>query len=160
VKLPWPASQPALPELRPVRPTHREVLIETDMPELVLAELDGAPWLGLLSETDSTGVARWLYAPLTSEEERALLVGAVEIWECFRKPEVLLVDESETEDTVVALDGLTVPLEALPKRGFVLPTWARPGSPSGSDGAAPFATSSSVTSLVETSEGEKNLLDS
>jgi len=128
MKFAWPSFQVPLPAQQPLRPSHEEVLIETDMPELVLAERQGAPWLGLLCDTDQTGTARWLYTPLSSVERQAVLSGTVALWECFRKPEILLVDERATGADVAVLDGRRVPLEALPAPGFVLPSWARPAS--------------------------------
>ncbi len=125
VKYQWPPIQPELPEAQPERPTLAQVLIETDMPELVVAERNGERWIGVVSEVFNR-TSRWVYAPISSVEYRALIAGAAEVWECFRKPRVLVVDETEQSETVTEIDGDFVPLGALPSRGFVLPEWARP----------------------------------
>ncbi len=108
---------------QPKRPVTRDVLIETDMPELVVAERDGRLWIGVVCEA-ANGVCRWVYAPISSVEYQAVLAGATEIWESFQKPTVLVVDESADADVVAEIAGESVPIDALPNRGFVLPRWA------------------------------------
>ncbi|MEZ4406806.1 MAG: hypothetical protein R3A52_10060 [Polyangiales bacterium] len=119
----WPYLQRTFESLE--RPVTVDVLIETDGPELVLAEGHGLLWLGVLSEMLG-GRAMWVYAPVSSVEKRAILAGAVELWECFNKPQVLVVDEGPDGTEVMPLAGEHLPSAALPARGFVLPGWARP----------------------------------
>lgn len=117
------------------RPRTTAVLIESDVPELVLAESNGASWLGVFSEHHAeSGRSRWVYAPLSGLEQRALLRGVVAPYACFRKPRVLVIDEEADERTrVYHADGLLIERAALPAPDFLLPEWARPAPEPSSD---------------------------
>ena len=107
------------------RPHHVETLIETDGPELVVAEGDGRAWLGLLSAL-TAGAERWLYAPITAADREALLSGAVPIEALYRRAGVLdVVASRDGPPTVTVVDGAALPERALPRAGWCLPEWAR-----------------------------------
>ena len=121
----WPEIVPS-PDAPRARPKTTRVLIETDMPELVVAEQDGGLFLGVLSEVNRANGCRWVYSPVSREELRQVLSGAIDVLECFGKAKVLVVDERDDGESAVLVDGAKIPLDALPNAGFRLPEWARP----------------------------------
>ncbi len=125
MKIAWPPLQTSTTERAP-RPVHSETLIETDMPELVIAYRGEETWIGVLCEAGRGGACTWAYAPISSVEHRAVLAGAADIRECFQKPIALVVYESDGKELVAEIAGDAIPDDALPSRGFVLPEWARP----------------------------------
>lgn len=126
----WPALQLSLLPAGDERPRHTTILVESDLPDLVIAERNGSPWLGLACDDDAaTRSVRWLYAPLTTVERDALLRGAVAIRDCFDwKGGMLMVEDSPSGATVCPIEPSQIPDAALPDAGFALPEWARPAA--------------------------------
>lgn len=100
----------------------KDVILDFNGPQLVLLESEGRLYLSVASDADEEFV-RWLRAPISNHEYRALLAGETTVLECIRKPEILVVDTDQygtpTAEYSVSADSLND--ENLPLAGSVLP---------------------------------------
>ncbi|QCO66972.1 hypothetical protein E5843_02815 [Luteimonas yindakuii] len=103
-----------------------EVLAEYNGPQIVLAELDGAHHLGVAADADDS-LTRWVFAPVTPLELRALAGGVQRTRESFLKPEVLVIDYDHDDSPVRGwtVNGEDLEDRALPKAHAFLPTGSR-----------------------------------
>ncbi|UQA55249.1 hypothetical protein [Polyangium aurulentum] len=103
-----------------------QVLVEYDGPQIVtLRGVDGLH-LGIASDEDDAYV-RWIYAPLTETELRALLDGTGALRDVMHKPWVYVVDVDHDGVPVHAWQypGEQLRDDDLPARGALLPKAVR-----------------------------------
>ncbi len=103
------------------------VLAEYNGPQILLIRRDGHSMLGIAADEEQ-GVVRWIFAPVTSVERRALALGALPTREVFITGQPVTVLDV-TEDLCVArewtgIDGSTLG-ENLPDAGALLPEHAQ-----------------------------------
>lgn len=102
------------------------VLVEYNGPQIVIADSSSGKYLGVAADEDETAV-RWIYAPITSVELRALAGGAATTKDVIVKPKVYVVDTDHSENVinVWTCDATTLDDGNLPDRGALLPKAAR-----------------------------------
>lgn len=102
------------------------ILVEYNGPQIVLADSASGKYLGVAADEDETAI-RWIYAPVTSVELRALAGGAVTTRDVIVKPKVYVVDTDHSDNVtgVWECDAATLDDGNLPDRGALLPKAAR-----------------------------------
>lgn len=104
-------------------PTITHVLIETEGPEVTLAQTpDGQHWLGCVFSATG-GAVRTLFAPITLQEEADVTLGSLELRSCLARAGAVVVLELEGQRCIEPAPQ-PVPDELLPTAGAVLPRWA------------------------------------
>jgi hypothetical protein len=101
----------------------KEVVLEYDGPQLMILE-DGPDLFLALAVDGDEEVARWIHTPVSSFEIEALTRGAEPLRTAFLKPLMILVDvDLRTGRLRQAweIDSRSVPEDALPERGALLP---------------------------------------
>jgi hypothetical protein len=99
-----------------------QVLVEYDGPQIVTLRGAGGLYLGIASD-ESDAFVRWIYAPLTETELRALLEGTGTLREAVQKPRVYVVDVDHDGTPIQAWEypGERLRDDDLPARGALLP---------------------------------------
>lgn len=102
------------------------VLIEYDGPQVVTLNGPDGLYLGVASDEDTSSI-RWIYAPISHTEFKALTEGASSILDSLLKPEVAIVDVGQDGRAMHewTADSMKLDRAALPKRGALLPKTAR-----------------------------------
>lgn len=90
------------------------------------ASVPRSGYLGLAAD-DEEGFVRWVLAPITNTELKALIDGAETLRDALLKPQVYIVDMDHEWKTLRAwsYDGNQLGDEHLPERGALLPTLTR-----------------------------------
>lgn len=103
-----------------------DVLAEYDGPQIVLARGPGGRFLGVAADEDDDAV-RWIYAPVTMTELRALALGALATRNAILKPVVFIVDMDRRQKParVWQSESYTIGEENLPDPGARLPAASR-----------------------------------
>ncbi len=102
------------------------ILVEYEGPQLVTLRGPDGLYIGVASDEENTFV-RWIYAPISRTEFRALTDGACSLRDCLLKSEIAIVDVNHDgyamrewlADSSILID------DALPKRGALLPKAVR-----------------------------------
>ena len=98
------------------------VLVEYDGPQVVLLRRDGGKALAVLADMDEAA-ARWVHAPISRTEERAIRAGAASLRSALLKPglEVTDVDLQGNARRSWTVDSGDLTDEQLPEPGATLP---------------------------------------
>lgn len=98
------------------------ILVEYDGPQIVTALHSGNFYLGVASD-EAKGIVRWIYAPVTKTEVRALLRGVVSLREALLKPLVFVIDVDQQGKPARAweCEASGIGSENLPDPGALLP---------------------------------------
>ncbi len=102
------------------------VLAEYDGPELITLTGIGQRYLGVASDNDRS-FRRWVYAPITNTEFKALIDGAETVRDALLKANIYVVDVSIDDVPTRAwqCDGRHLTDDNLPERGALLPRLTR-----------------------------------
>ena len=104
------------------------VLVEYNGPQIVLARDHEGLKLGVAADDEEeSGFVRWIYAPLTNTEFKALLSGASTIRDALLKPVVYVIDFDVGDRPLCAWKYAREDLDeiVLPRRGALLPKATR-----------------------------------
>ncbi len=119
-----------LPEQAIVPPAAKivHVLVEYNGPQVVVARDNEGLKLGVAADDEEdSGLVRWLYAPLTDTEFKALVSGASTIRDALLKPRVYVIDFGRDDRPLRAWEHASELLDetVLPRRGALLPKATR-----------------------------------
>ncbi|HSN98041.1 MAG TPA: hypothetical protein VLS89_07070 [Candidatus Nanopelagicales bacterium] len=103
-----------------------QVLVEYDGPQIVTARGPRGLYFGLAADEDDLAV-RWIYAPITGTELRALAAGAICTRDAISKPQVHVIDVDHHGKPLRAwaCDAAQIGDENLPDPGALLPRATR-----------------------------------
>lgn len=103
-----------------------EILVEYNGPQIVTARGPRGRYIGVAADEDERAV-RWIFAPITDTEFRALALGAVSTHDVIIKPNVYIVDVDHNDNQLQAweCDASQLSDENLPDAGVLLPKAAR-----------------------------------
>lgn len=105
----------------------QEVLVEDDIPHLVLSsDAEGALFIGVAAKEIDGGVA-WIYAPISKLEYRALGLGAASVLQVFEKEHLHVVYKTWEGFSTLAyeVNRKEIPELFLPRAGALLPSDVR-----------------------------------
>lgn len=103
------------------------VLVEYNGPQIVTARDPRGLYLGVAADEDERAV-RWIFAPITNTEFRALAAGAVATRDVMTKPQVYVIDVDPVNHNRICAwecDVASIGEDNLPDAGVLLPSATR-----------------------------------
>lgn len=77
----------------------REVVLEYEGPQVTIVDGPGGIYVSVATDADDE-LIRWLRAPISTVEYKALFAGAVSLRDCIRRGQIYVVDESHDGEAV------------------------------------------------------------